>query len=1737
MEKIKTFLSSVPKWQLFVIPGFLILLITSIIFVAPLIRRQAVINLGSDSGLIVTADKQDSLGVFDDSHFTLKADQDLTVKAIKDNLKTDPETQVEIVEVSSRQYQIIPKDKLNPNEVLKIKLSTGEREYSWAFQTRNNFRIVRTLPADRATSVPVNSGVEITFSHDNFQNVDNYFSITPKVEGRFEIHQRTVSFIPKKLEPGTLYTVAVKKGVKLDGSTETLSEDTTFRFETESTVGYNYNRLNLARLSYEFSTKEVPAMDLYAGSIDSLSEINVKVFKYSSLASFTSDYQNKMSIPRWASSTYDSFVFSSNNLTKTLEFTAPVQKYNYSGYFIFPQILAKGYYLVEVENNGQKSQALIQITDLSAYFTVSGSQTLAWVNRVDTSSPAPAAKVAVMGQDYTADKDGVAMFTSPSELVSDANRLITIKDSQDTLVIPAADRNYYYPYGDYEAVRRVTDKYWSYLYLDRPVYLPNDTVRFWGLLRDRDDINKSQKITVSLTRSEYLDYNFEQVSIYEKEYDTSSIGTFIGDIPVKSLNPGWYSLNIKIAGKNVLSSGFSVETYSKPAYQISLDTPKKTVIAGENIDFNGQAAFFEGTPVPNLKLKISGETQSDITTNSQGKFQASFATKSNPEGEYYQPVYKYFSVNPLQSEEGDITAGSSVAVFNASIHLRTKVTNQKDTARVSLDLNQVDTSKFEPYQYGEDQSFIGSPVTNHEIAGELFENTWQKKEIGTYYDFISKTTSPRYEYTPVSTSLGSISLTTDGQGKAVYEFPTQKDKYYQIKLRSVDQENRTTSTNVYIYGSNYQFSGSDNRLTLVEEKTEKPGIYLIDEPVSLTPNLNGKPVAAGKMLYLFAQRGIKGFSIQDTNKFTFNFKENFVPDVQVQAVRFTGSTYQLSESTQIRFDTSVKKTTLDLKLDKLFYKPGDKARLLVSVKDAKGNPVASEVNINLVDEAIFQMFPTSTDPLSQVYKMVGPDIVSFYLSHQYPVESNMAEGGGCFLSGTKILLANNTTKNIENIVIGDKVKTRTGVNDGKLVDAKVLDVQKHEVGSYLLINRQLRVTPEHNLFINGRWMTAAEIKIGDSYLDTNGSFKTITNIETHFGKFTVYNLSVDIYHTFFANGFFVHNEKGRDLFVDTAFFGSIQTGSNGEGSVDITLPDNLTSWRITSQAISQDLKVGIKTEKLVVKLPFFVDLVMGKDYLTTDKPVLTLRGFGDQLGSQEKVNFHVSISTLGVEKDLTANAYEAVGLPLSGLTPGIHQVTVTGTSGSLKDKVIRPFGVVDTRLRYQKADYQNLTLDTKLTGNPEGNTELVFSDQNSGRFYSSLQNMLYSSGDRLDQKLTRVIASELLRQYFDGGIEVEPFNSSVYAQTDGGYSILPYSSSDLTLSVQAACLAPSKIDKAALVNYFYTSFTTAKEINTASQSLAGLGCLNQPVLLLIDKLYLEKDIDGESKAYLSLAQAMLGDKEKSSAVVNSLLKDYSTDQDNLTFVKLGKSKDDYLHYTSLLAAVAAINEQSVAEKLENYSMQNSTKDILIGVNRLLFINKKISQNAPESSSFSYTIDGKKVSKTLGKGEATKIIVNKDQLINIKFEDIKGNVGVTSVYTDISSAVETDKNLNLNRNYAVSGKNTTEFITSDLVRITLNYSIKDISQDGCYQVNDYLPSGLKVVTSLFSRTLESKDISYPYSVDGQKVSFCVYKDSLKPIRYYARVVSPGQFRAENAIIQSMVSPSIFNLSDQTSVTIK
>ena len=68
------------------------------------------------------------------------------------------------------------------------------------------------------------------------------------------------------------------------------------------------------------------------------------------------------------------------------------------------------------------------------------------------------------------------------------------------------------------------------------------------------------------------------------------------------------------------------------------------------------------------------------------------------------------------------------------------------------------------------------------------------------------------------------------------------------------------------------------------------------------------------------------------------------------------------------------------------------------------------------------------------------------------------------------------------------------------------------------------------------------------------------------------------------------------------------------------VPDNLTSWRLTYQAVLPDtMEAESGAIRIPVRLPFFADLVMGETFLVGERPVFQVRAYGEALEPDARV--------------------------------------------------------------------------------------------------------------------------------------------------------------------------------------------------------------------------------------------------------------------------------------------------------------------------------------------------------------------------------------------------------------------------------------------------------------------------------------------------------------------------------------
>jgi len=1730
----------------------------------------------------VQAASIDSTGIDSGTTFMIKSkDAIKNLDTLTDNVSFSPVVDYELTQIDEHNFKLIPKTPLESRQVYRLGIAAkyidenGEeqkRDYSWAFQVKDQFKILGTLPRDKATYVPTDTGIEVTFSHENFENYEDKVSIDPKPEGHFEKHKRTLVFVPRELKPGQIYTVTVKGGISLSGSEATLAQDYVFYFETSPTNEQrgqvSYSSFGFDQHFNEFPDTMTPAFAMRTYKVTA-TEFPVKVYTFGSIDNFIKALQDSDHIPYWASYSRSAYYFDHVDLQEVATYNLPLTKYENTDYLVLPEPLNKGFYLIEAENNGKVSQTFVQISNISAYSTVTKTDSMVWVNSLETKGPVSGATVKVVdsGIELSTNQNGIVTFDSNDAFGNNEearkNKYIKVESQGSMMVVPFWFYNSYFNEDSNVA-------YWQYFYTDRTMYQPDDVINFWAFLKPRDNSPINGQVKVRLTNSRYYDYYNEPIAIAETNLDLDSNGTGVGNLRLNKVTPGGYNLQVLVGEQVVINKYISVQTYTKPAYKVELDLDKKAIFAGEDVKVNVLASFFEGTPVVDLDLS-DRDRKIDLTTDDQGRAKYSFATTytdCSASSDYcYYPETKQTHVSPVKAEEGDMTAYAYVQVYGP--HIETVVSFTKDqnsnqasikTSVYNLNLDKINSGdSFDPKD---------GPAVGKSLSAEIFEVTYNKEEIGEYYDFINKISYKKYKYTRVETSIGTYNGTTDQNGEHVHNLNVDKDKSYFVRVLVDDGQGRHDVDTSYLY-SRYQ-RNSDNDYYNLKIRNSEDNTFGIGEKVEFEFLNNEELLPVGEQnsfLYYHLQNGLIEHESSNQPEHSFAFKDSYIPNIYVKGVWFNGVTYKTSYlysgfrfggtgDSMVTFDEESRRLNIDIISDKKDYIPGESANISVKVTDQNGRPVRASVNLNLVDEAYYQLRNESVNPLGSIYNaFIEPGEIASYSSHRAADEfglDSVAEGGGCFVAGTKIKMADGSEKNIENIREGDKVLTFADEKSHRLVEAEVVNVISHTVDGYLVINGNLKVTPEHRVFVNGGWQMIGDAKIGDYLLDENGQQVLIESIEVVHQIVKVYNFQTEPYHTYIADGIYVHNQKdgAREEFVDNALFTSVVTDSSGQAQTSLTLPDNITSWRITAQAVNSSLFAGHNTANINVSLPVFVEGSFAKEYLSSDQPTVKLRAYGTSLKSGDTVKFGLSSDTLGIDQqNINGQAYQATYVDLPNLSDGEHKIRYSVDFGTQDDAVIKPIEVVSSRLRESLQKFYTLESGLKPEGSDQYNTNLTFSDRNQGMMYGQLASLSWTYGDRVDQELSRYLAAKMLKQYFDQeSYYKSDFDYKLYQLNDGGIALLPYSSSEFELSARLAYLAGEEFDEINLANYFYNIYND-KNSNQEQVALAlfGLASLHEPVLVPLQAFAQLDGLTVKESLYIALALQKIGDTEMARSMYLSLMKEYGEEMGTMyARIKAGSDQDDYVTYTALTAILAGAINDPYHESLWQYVKDNRTDEVLLSIEKLTYVLGVLPNLTPGEVKFTLKIGDQTIEKTLSKGQTYRISVTPEQLAEIEFSGVQGKVGLSTSYEVPMTSMPTNPSpyLNIAKEYYVDGQKTNTFKENDLVEIRIYPNISEDITDGYYQITDLMPSGLTPVTRVYYSGLYNAygcSFRYPYNVDGQRVKFNVGRGwnrgcTSDYFKYYARVVNPGTYTVEPIQIKNYKDSSIYDYSDGSQVTI-
>ena len=1625
-------------------------------------------------GFAVTASKYDDSGIALDTLFYLTSQNPVTLDYLKENLSIRGEAAPDVTLTADGTYLITPAAPLTKNKLYIIDIiSQDNGTVSFAFQTMKDFSVIGNLPDNMSSGVPVDTGIELYFSYSGVSDIDKYFEISPAVEGRFEYHGYAVSFIPEKLDPGTVYTVTVKKGLEAVSGAETLAGDYSFSFETapDSTVTADPNpgSLFINNNWFDFSTQDTPTVpfDLYLSGNRDLKnvEVTATVYRFADIDSFLNAVTETEKYPTWAWYSYSTHKTDVSGLEKAMEFKQSFNLEQWQAkYMMFPENLSDGFYIIELTCGDLSAQAFIQTTDIASFMMEDKGSRLFWVNNLITGNAENGAEITDLSAGKTAktNEKGLAVLEGASQPKDgETSNLdlykITSGSGKEAIL------NTGYNYGALNVNENNPNLYWRYIQTDRTLYKPSDTVEFWGFIKSRIDGASPSAVTIDISEGGFYPTFSRFVQCYlpiiSKPLETVTLNTdggfFDGSMALPALDPGTYTLTVKSGDQVLETSYISVENYIKPQYKIEITSDKNAIFTGEKITFTIQATFFDGTPVADVPIRydINGwynNEQGNGMTDSQGRLTVEYVPK------YVDGMLGecWFSINAAATlpETGEISQYDSFIVFANDIVLQPSGEIKDDTATVSVQTNKVALDTLNDEDASND-NYISAAVPNHSISVDVYKISWEKIETGNEYDFVNKVVRKTYDYQQKKELAFNRTLTTDAEGKAGFDFSVDAgfDGYYTATITTVDSNGHSMQYETGIYNPGKQIYppyGDYYHL-----KTDKDN-YASGETVNIGFYNNDEPINGFKTLFVESRNGITGYDVMNGTTYSKAFNADLSPNYYVDGILFNGKSY-IQSSCIVPYKYDEKKLTITVETDKESYKPGEECTIRIKTVDKDGKPIAARVNISLVDEALLKLSGQYIDPLSYLYSWMGSGILRY---------------------------STNRSNNIP-IVYGG----RTGGVVGSAINVQ---------------------------FSEAMDMGAPVPAPTKAIKDASGA--------------SSFDMTVV-----------------RSDFKDTACFQTVELDKNGEGTLTFKLPDNITSFSLAAAAISSDLHAGSEIATTKVSMPFFLSDSLSMEYLAGDAPYIGVTAYGQELKENENVTFEIRCKELSnYVQTVSAKAFERVNIPLPKLSEGTYNIEIYASSESgLTDAVKRTIQVYSSYRTIETSTLKKLVEGISIDAGKSGLTTLIFTDESRAKIINALHGLSWSYGHRLDQKLVALQSQNLLKELVKSDeLYFEPIDvdAASYRNEDGGYGILPYAESDMKLTALLTPYLKDTADMSLLKMYFYNAVLSGETINAAA--LYGLAVLGEPVLPDLENARNTENLTLTDYMLIGMAYEAVGETSVAQEIYTTRIQPQVERKDPYIRVKvMGGDTDACLEQTALLAAFTSGLGMDESDKMYAYINNNYSKNVYTGVEMLTYLSNRLSALPDEKVSFDYSYNGKSYTVDLEGGQSELVKIPSIKASSFNVTHVSGNASVLSLFmAPLNQNVNNDSNIGITRKYynALTNEETTTFSQNDIVRVEISYDIKNAAMDNVYEISDYAPSGLKPIDNPWQYGLNMDGGFYYRSVDRQKVTFVVSKNTEKPepLVYYARVASPGEYTAEGAVAQGSIVKSSLTVNGNTLIKI-
>ena len=624
-----------------------------------------------------------------------------------------------------------------------------------------------------------------------------------------------------------------------------------------------------------------------------------------------------------------------------------------------------GVYLLDFAGGERPAWAVVNVTNLAVVVKRSPRRALVWVTDFRNGAIVPGASVTAYRRNGEAARrirtgaDGVALTDlTPGE------ETFVIRRGADLAGVPTAQ-------GDPDGGLR------AHFQTDRPIYRPGQRVRFKAILRRTRGqgyavvAGKACTVGIRDPKDNALD---------EVRLTSTAMGSVEGafDLPEEGMT-GAYTLVLK-TGNDTAYQTLTVAEYRKPEFKVDVRPLAKRYLAGDEVAFEVDAATYFGAPVPQAAIHYRARRSG-----------MAFAAGDPSERFFYSGDGNLYA-RDTYAADAFIGEDTVYADANGKAVIRLGTDRAAGDATVSIACDVTDASRRQVSGgasvpvYGASVRLSLSTSLVYATLGSLIPVTIRAVDLDGRPTAATVSLVLKRPYDDEKTGerkereLTRTSVRVPASGVDTIDLPAKEQGEIRIDATAQDSTKRTARASLGI--------DVEGDFAAPKKEKEAPSLDVLLDKRVYEPGQRAKALVRtnnpGLPVLLVAEGGdIWGYKVlpnaRAARTWVVTTSTRLSPNAYVAAEQWVRGQL-VSANAILPVPDRTKALKVEATPDKKDYRPGDRATYTVRTTDGKGKPVAAEVAVAVVDEAIYALSPDVTPDLYGLYWGLRPDGVSMAAS-------------------------------------------------------------------------------------------------------------------------------------------------------------------------------------------------------------------------------------------------------------------------------------------------------------------------------------------------------------------------------------------------------------------------------------------------------------------------------------------------------------------------------------------------------------------------------------------------------------------------------------------------------------------------------------------------------------------------------------------------------------------------------------